>query len=67
MLNALRLKQGFPTELYTQRTGLDYSTLHNGLEFALSRDLLSINNNHITPTDHGWLYLNEAIQLFLEE
>ncbi len=67
MLNALRLKQGFHTELYTQRTGLDKSTLASGLKSAISRDLLSINNNHIVPTDRGWLYLNEAIQFFLEE
>ena len=67
MLNALRLRQGFHTDLYTQRTGLSYSTLSNELESAISHDLLSINNNHISPTDHGWLYLNEAIQLFLEE
>ncbi|MGB1010674.1 MAG: radical SAM family heme chaperone HemW [Thiolinea sp.] len=67
MLNALRLRQGFHADLYTERTGLAYSTLANGLKPAISRDLLSINNNHISPTDHGWLYLNEAIQLFLEE
>ena len=67
MLNALRLKQGFDADLYSQRTGLDYSTLNSGLESALSRDLLTVNNNHIAPTERGWLYLNEVIQLFLEE
>ena len=42
-------------------------TQKHELELAISRGLLDINNKQITPTDHGWLYLNEAIQLFLEE
>ncbi len=66
MLNALRLKHGFPTELYTARTGLDRTTLSNGLAVARQRELLKVSDQHISPTEHGWLYLNEAIQLFLE-
>ncbi|MEZ5449494.1 MAG: hypothetical protein R3E89_11075 [Thiolinea sp.] len=67
MLNALRLKQGFPAELFTQRTGLPVPEITERLESAVSLGLLSFEQQHIQPTDRGWLYLNDLIQLFLEE
>lgn len=67
MLNALRLRNGFNTELFQQRTGLAQQNIEKELELAISRDLLTMNNQHIRPTEQGWLYLNEVIQLFLEE
>lgn len=67
MLNALRLRNGFNTELFQQRTGLTQQNIEKELKLAMSRDLLSMNNQHIRPTEQGWLYLNEVIQLFLEE
>ncbi len=67
MLNALRLRNGFSTELFQQRTGLAQQDIEKELELAISRDLLIMNNQRIRPTEHGWLYLNEVIQLFLED
>lgn len=67
MLNALRLRGGFTVELFQQRTGLAAHTIEKELKLAMRRDLLTMHNQQIRPTDQGWLYLNEVIQLFLEE
>ncbi len=67
MLNALRLRNGFSAELFTQRTGLPFSVLAHELELARSRGFLDRNAQQIRATEHGWQFLNEVIQLFLEE
>ena len=67
MLNALRLREGFPVALFTERTGLASHHLKAGLDQALRRGLLEINTDVIRPTDIGWQFLNEVMQLFLED
>ncbi|MEZ5534638.1 MAG: radical SAM family heme chaperone HemW [Thiolinea sp.] len=67
MLNALRLRNGFDTTLFEQRTGLTAASITKELQLASRRGLLTIEDQHIRPTEQGWLYLNEVIQLFLEE
>jgi oxygen-independent coproporphyrinogen-3 oxidase len=67
MLNALRLRNGFTTELFEQRTGLNAASITKELQLASQRGLLQLEDQQICPTEQGWLYLNEVIQLFLEE
>ncbi|MBU0656402.1 MAG: radical SAM family heme chaperone HemW [Gammaproteobacteria bacterium] len=67
MLNALRLREGFPPGLFTERTGLPFHHLKAGLDQAVQRGLLSVDVECIRPTETGWLFLNEVIQLFLED
>ena len=67
MLNALRLRDGFPMTLLTERTGLAFHHLKAGLDQALQRGLLDVEEGHIRPTAIGWQFLNEVIQLFLED
>lgn len=67
MLNALRLREGFARSLFTQRTGLAESYLHAGLEQAVQRGWLIMDDEIIRPTDRGWQFLNTVIQLFLED
>ncbi|QTR45729.1 oxygen-independent coproporphyrinogen III oxidase-like protein [Thiothrix litoralis] len=67
MLNALRLRDGFPITLLTERTGLAFHHLKAGLDQALQRGLLDVEEGHIRPTAIGWQFLNEVIQLFLED
>ena len=67
MLNALRLREGFPVALFTERTGLASHHLKAGLDQALRRGLLDVNADVIRPTDIGWQFLNEVMQLFLED
>ncbi|HPQ94670.1 MAG: oxygen-independent coproporphyrinogen III oxidase-like protein [Thiothrix sp.] len=66
MLNALRLRTGFTPELFARHTGLAPDTITPALELAVSRGLLALEPQ-IHATAHGWRYLNEAIQLFLED
>ncbi|MEN9502479.1 MAG: hypothetical protein RI964_1764 [Pseudomonadota bacterium] len=67
MLNALRLRDGFAASLFTERTGLAFSHLQAGLDQALQRQLLTFDGEIIRPTQLGWQFLNEVIQLFLED
>lgn len=67
MLNALRLRDGFPLALFTERTGLASTHIEAGLAQALQRGWLDFNGEHIRPTDTGWQFLNTVIQLFLED
>jgi oxygen-independent coproporphyrinogen-3 oxidase len=66
VLNALRLVQGVPAELYRERTGLDLSTIARRLALAAERGLIEEDPRRIRPTRRGRLFLNELLQLFLE-
>src|SRR5688500_9679219 len=65
MLNALRLVEGFPVGLYTERTGLPFSTLQHGLERGEKQGLLTRDLKTIRPTERGQRFLNELLALFL--
>jgi oxygen-independent coproporphyrinogen-3 oxidase len=67
MLNALRLREGFAVSLFSERTGLASQHFKAGLDQALQRGLVDFDGEHIRPTDIGWQFLNEVIQLFLED
>ncbi|MDH5516475.1 MAG: radical SAM family heme chaperone HemW [Gammaproteobacteria bacterium] len=67
MLNALRLKEGFASELYQQRTGQPLSEIKQKLELAVSKGLLQIDQQTIKPTDHGFLFLNDLLLIFLND
>ena len=67
MLNALRLRDGFALPLFSERTGLSVEHLQTGLDQARQRGLLSVIGEQVRPTEHGWQFLNEAMQLFLED
>ena len=67
MLNALRLKAGVNAALFEQRTGLPITDIEDKLNAARERGLLSEDINRITATDHGYRYLNDLQQIFLDE
>ena len=66
MLNALRLTDGFSTELFAQRTGLKLETISRQLDIALSKGLLELDGGQVKPTYEGRLFLNDLLELFLE-
>ncbi len=66
MLNALRLINGFPIDLFKDRTGLDIMHLQPGLNKAIEKKLLTIDNHHIKPTALGNRFLNDLMALFLQ-
>jgi putative oxygen-independent coproporphyrinogen III oxidase len=65
MLNALRLVEGFPVGLFTERTGLPLVTLQPGLERGEKQGLLTRDLKAIRPTERGQRFLNELLALFL--
>jgi len=65
MMNALRLIDGVPLDLFQQRTGLNIHTLENALKKAQDKGLLVIKQGYIRPTLLGQRFLNELLELFL--
>ena len=67
MLNALRLTEGVPAILFSERTGLDPACMQKPLTRAVARGLLEPGLEHIRPTPLGRRFLNELVALFLPE
>jgi oxygen-independent coproporphyrinogen-3 oxidase len=67
MLNALRLVEGVPVDLFNERTGLPLTRIAAVLDRARDRDLLTVTADHLCPTDLGRRFLNDLIELFLPE
>jgi oxygen-independent coproporphyrinogen-3 oxidase len=67
MLNALRLIEGFPLELFQGRTGLPPIAIQKKLEDAEARGLIRRELKRIGPTERGQRFLNELLELFLPE
>ena len=65
MLNALRLKQGVATELFSQRTHLAFSEVEEKLERVAQMGLITKDKQHIVTTSQGWDFLNDTIEAFM--
>ena len=65
MLNALRLKDGFPLSHFGERTGLPITAIQRGLELAETRGLLERDLDRVKPTVRGFDFLNDLQSLFL--
>jgi putative oxygen-independent coproporphyrinogen III oxidase len=65
MLNALRLIEGFPVALFTERTGLPLTTVIKQLEEAEKKGLLQRDWQRIRPSVRGRRFLNELLQSFM--
>jgi len=67
MMNAMRLKNGIPEELFFQTTGLLISQLNQVLRKLVSRDLITHKDNIIKPTELGFRFLNDILSEFSAE
>jgi putative oxygen-independent coproporphyrinogen III oxidase len=67
MMNALRLNDGFSPRLFGERTGLTLETIRPQLVLAEDRGLLVISPDRIAPTPLGRRFLNDLLQLFLDQ
>ena len=67
MMNALRLNQGFETELFKQHTGLPISFVETALKQAEEKGWIEWNIKTIQPTATGRQYLNNLLELFMPE
>jgi oxygen-independent coproporphyrinogen-3 oxidase len=65
MLNALRLNQGFPVNLFHERTGLLLNQIEAELNAAERKGLLFRDHQRIQPTELGRRFLNDLQQMFL--
>ncbi|MFG3452448.1 radical SAM family heme chaperone HemW [Stutzerimonas stutzeri] len=65
LMNVLRLTDGVPSMLFTQRTGLSTQALADSRREAETRGLLERDPNRLVATAKGQLFLNDLLQLFL--
>ena len=65
MLNALRLIDGFPVALFSERTGLPIVLAQRQLAEAEAKGLIERDVRTVKPSERGRLFLNELLQLFL--
>ena len=65
MLNALRLVEGFPARLFTERTGLPIARAQAALDRGEARGLLERDALSIRPTARGRRFLNDLLEEFL--
>jgi putative oxygen-independent coproporphyrinogen III oxidase len=67
MLNALRLRQGVPSTLFHERTGLPLTLAQRGLTRAEEKGLIVADPAWIRPTELGCRFLNDLQMLFLTD
>jgi len=65
MLNALRLRDGVPVNLFAERTGLLLKEIEAQLQQAEQKGLLYRDHAVIRPTELGLRFLNDLQELFL--
>ncbi len=65
MLNALRLKNGFNSKLFEQRTYKKLNIIYSKLDKAEQLGLLKVNPKCIKPSSKGYKFLNDLQEIFL--
>ena len=66
MLNALRLKQGFNLQQFSQHTGLPASRISTVCEQAIADGLMQQQGEQYAASPRGYLFLNDLINRFAE-
>ena len=66
MMNALRLTDGVPTDLFEARTGIGLDAITPQLLAARQRGLLEADRQQLRPTARGQRFLNDLLQIFLK-
>jgi oxygen-independent coproporphyrinogen-3 oxidase len=64
-LNALRLKEGFTFQQFSERTGLPITAIARALDAAEARGLLTRDLARAWPTERGFDFLSDLQSLFL--
>jgi len=67
LLNALRLNNGVNKQLFIDRTNLPLNTITNNYNKAIKLGLLQNHPTKIITTNKGKLFLNDLLQLFLND
>jgi oxygen-independent coproporphyrinogen-3 oxidase len=64
-LNAFRLKDGFALSDFSARTGLPLSAIEATLVQAEHKGLIEAVDQRVRPTERGFDFLNDLVELFL--
>jgi oxygen-independent coproporphyrinogen-3 oxidase len=64
-LNAFRLKDGFALSDFSARTGLPLSAIEATLVQAEHKGLIESVDQRVRPTERGFDFLNDLVELFL--
>jgi oxygen-independent coproporphyrinogen-3 oxidase len=67
MLNALRLRDGFTLQQFTERTGLPLSSIDQALQQAQAQGLVTLEASLVRPTARGFDFLSDLQGLFLAD
>jgi coproporphyrinogen III oxidase-like Fe-S oxidoreductase len=67
MLNALRLREGFALQDFTERTGLPLTAIAKALDEAERKGLITRDMARVRPTERGFDFLNDLQALFLAD
>lgn len=65
LMNALRLREGVSSDLFTARTGLALTVLKEEWQCGVQDDLLQPVNGRLATTDVGYRYLNGVLSRWL--
>lgn len=66
MMNAMRLTQGIPTNLYLERTGQPVKIMEKELQIAVEQNLIDWQLHRLKPTMKGHRFLNELLEIFVK-
>jgi coproporphyrinogen III oxidase-like Fe-S oxidoreductase len=66
MMNALRLKEGVETGLFSAHTGLPITAILAPVKRLEEKGLLSVHGGRLRTTDLGWRFLNDVLEAFLD-
>ncbi|MEJ1376462.1 MAG: radical SAM family heme chaperone HemW [Candidatus Sedimenticola sp. (ex Thyasira tokunagai)] len=67
LMNALRLTEGFNSELFSERTGLGCELLLSQMERPVQRGLVVVEGGRITPTALGAQFLDDLLSQFCDD
>ncbi|MGB0449544.1 MAG: radical SAM family heme chaperone HemW [Porticoccaceae bacterium] len=64
MMNGLRLREGVPADYFSQRTGLQGSSIEQQVQKLQSQGLLELDSQQFRATPLGYQFLNSLLQGF---
>ncbi len=67
MLNALRLVEGVPVALFTERTGMSVDVIQATWKSLREKGLMLDDVYRLSATDKGFLFLNDVLTAFMSD
>ncbi len=67
MMNALRLNKGVSRKIFISRTGVNIDSIEPWLEKGVRKGLLIESDQRIQASEQGIRYLNDLLEIFMDE